>query len=458
MRMSRREKTKPRTATRFAGAALLLLVSLIASPAGAQLFNPQLATLANGAQLVVIENHRTPAVELMVYYKVGAADEEAGRTGLAHYLEHLMFKGTTTRRPGEFTELITKNGGQFNAFTTDDYTAYHETISADRLALVMELEADRMANLVIDEATAKPELQVVLEERRMRVENQPSALMWERVSATLFTLHPYRNPTIGWPEQVAALTADEARSFHERWYAPNNAIILVAGDVTMATVRPLADKFFGSIAARPVPKRERLSEPAPLTARSVEFESDRVRQPQWSRLYHAPVYRTAKDNAAFALQVLAEILGGGETSRLYKRLVVTDRLANSAYASYDPTARDYGIFSVSANARDASISRNAIEAAMQGELRLIREKGVSETELKDAIGRMRASATYARDSLGTGARLIGAALATDSAIENVEQWPARIAAVTVSQVNDAAKAILKDDVAVTSWLKPAPQS
>jgi zinc protease len=439
-------------------AALTLIGWLAAAaPGAAKVFGPTSFKLANGLEVVVITNMRAPIVTQMVWYHVGAADEPRGKSGIAHYLEHLMFKGTDQVKPGEFSRVIAQNGGRDNAFTTHDYTGYYQNVASDRLALVMRLEADRMANLRLTEAVARPELDVVLEERRMRTDNDPSAKLYEQAEAALFIHHPYGTPVIGWEPEIRALDYQDALAFYRTWYAPNNATLVIAGAVTADEVKPLAEQYYGPIPARPVPARVRVTEPEHVAAARLEMTSDRVRQPSWSRRYQAPSHHAGDTQFAYPLEVLAEILGGGETSRLNRALVVDQKVAASAGADYDVTALDLGTFSIFASPPPGG-EITALERAVEAEVRRVCDTGVTEDELARAKLRLQATTVYALDSLTTGARTIGAALATGSTVDDVEAWPDRIGAVTAEQVRDAARAVLKDDTAVTSLLKPARTS
>ncbi len=435
-------------------AALAVLVPLSSRAA---VFDPTTFTLPNGMQVVVVENHRVPIVSHMVWYRVGAADEPAGKSGIAHFLEHLMFKGTPDLAPGEFSKVIARNGGRDNAFTSSDYTAYFQNIAADRLELVMRMEADRMRNLILDDANVRAELKVVQEERRSRTDNSPSALLHERMEAALFLNHPYRRPIIGWPGEIAGLTREDALAFYGRWYAPNNAILVVAGDVKPAEVKALADKYYGPLKPEALAPRLRDEEPPQAGARRVELKDARVRQPSWSRQHVAPSYHGATDKAEpYALQVLAEILGGGATSRLYKSLVVEQGLAASASAWYEPEALDFATFGIGASPRPG-IAMDKLEAAIVKEITRVAAEGVREEEVARAKQRLKANVTYARDSLHTAARALGEALTTGQTVADVEAWPERIAAITTAQVTAAATKVLNEQASVTGLLMPAAQ-
>lgn len=441
--------------------AALLMAAAPPTVAPAGVFNPETFTLANGMRVVVIPNHRAPVVSHMVWYKAGAADEPPGKSGVAHFLEHLMFKGTEKVPGRRFSETVARNGGQENAFTSADYTGYYQNVAKDRLGLVMGLEADRMVNLALDESDVGTERDVILEERRSRVDNEPTARLREQMRAALYMNHPYGTPIIGWEHEIRALTRADAMDWYRRYYAPNNAILVVAGDVTADQVRPLAETHYGAIPARRLAPRRRPVEPPHHAPRQVTLQSPRVRQPLWMRSYLAPSYRSGATEHAYALEILAEILGGNATSRLYRGLVVERALAASAWAHYDPDNLDLAEFSVSLSPRPggpAPESLAELAAAYEGLIADLLENGVSEDEVARAKSRMRAQAIYARDGLGTGARVLGRALAIGRTVEDVESWPERIAAVSVDQVNRAARAVFVDRRSVTGLLLPKPAS
>jgi zinc protease len=450
----------PSALIRRLGAALLgfcLWLGVAAGAAQAEgVFHPKVFTLDNGLMVVVIQNDRAPIVTHMVWYKVGAADEVQGKSGIAHFLEHLMFKGTDTVKPGEFSAIVGRIGGRENAFTTEDYTAYFQNVSADHLETVMKLEADRMAHLRLTDAQVASEREVVLEERRMRTDNSPSSMLYEQAHAALFQNSPYGRPVIGWEHEIRQLNTKDALAWYHRYYAPNNAVLIVAGDVTVEKVRALAQKYYGPVARRDVPVRARPQEPPQKAARRVELRDPRVREPRWSRTYLAPSYNAGEKQYAYALQILAEIMGGGPTSRLYKGLVVDRPVATSAGAGYDGTAFGLGTFYFHVSPRQGT-DVAAAEAAMQAEIDKVLKDGVTEDEVKRAIERMQSAAIYARDDLSTGARVIGSALATGRTVADVEAWPDRIGAVTVAEVDAAARLVFDERQSVTSVLLPAPR-
>jgi zinc protease len=292
-------------------------------------------TLDNGLELVVIPDHRAPVVTHMVWYKVGSADEVAGKSGIAHFLEHLMFKGTSKYKNDEFSSAVVEIGGTENAFTSADYTAYYQRITPDILEPIMGFEADRMENLTLTEETVLPERDVILEERRSRIDTKPSAILGESLSATLYQNHRYGIPVIGWFHEMEQLSKDDAIAFYNKFYTPNNAIVIVAGDVEAQVVKALAEKTYGKVARRAEPgKRQRVKEPRPRTHRSVELYDNKVTTPSWQRMYLVPSYQSGEPLEAEALDILSQILGNGSTSRLYKKLIVENKIAANVGAYY----------------------------------------------------------------------------------------------------------------------------
>ncbi len=431
-------------------AAFVLLASVAAH---AEVFNPKTFTLKNGMQVVVASNHRVPVVTHMVWYKVGAADERPGESGLAHFLEHLMFKGTKTMEPGEFSRILARNGGKQNAFTSHDYTGYYQTVAKSRLELVMRLEADRMTNLLLTKEAIEPERLVILEERRMRIGNDPSAVLREHVDATLYMNHPYGRPVIGWEHEIRKLTPDALTSFYKRWYAPNNAVLVVGGDITAEELKPLAEKYYGVIPPVSLPPRIRPAEPPQKAARRVTLADSQVRQPVWSISYLAPSYQSGATRHAYALEVMADALGG-LAGQLHQFLVVERGLAISAGVRYDPSPMGPTSVVFWATPRPG-ISMEDLEDAVMGKIGRLREDGIAQGEVERAKRAMMARAVYARDSLSGGAWTLGGALSRGLTIDHVESWPLRIAKVTARDVKAALRAVIDPAHSVTSWLLPA---
>ncbi len=414
--------------------------------------------LRNGLKLVVIPDHRAPVVTHMVWYRVGAADEPAGKSGLTHFLEHLMFKGTDKVPAGEFTRIVKRHGGQDNAFTTADNTAYFQRIAKENLGLVMRLEADRMQNLKLTSKDVETEREVIKEERRMRTENNPRALFAERLNAALFVAHPYRRPIVGWMDDVRRLRLSDAMAFYRKYYTPANAIVVVAGDVEPGEVLKLAEKHYGSlINTAPKAERVRTREPRPLAARRVVMRDARVKAPIIQRMYVAPAYPRAKKGEAHALEVFAQAFGEGATSLLYRRLVVGERIATWAGAWYDGNNRDYGTIGIYATPAPG-VSMERLEARLDALIGEVLEKGLPEKDVKRAANALVAEATYALDSQFYLARMVGDALTTGSSLADIREWEARILKVTPERAVAAARAVMRPENSVTGLLLKAEPS
>ncbi|WP_221930669.1 M16 family metallopeptidase [Paracoccus marinus] len=414
-------------------------------------------TLDNGLQAVVIEDHRAPVVVQMVWYRIGSADEVAGKTGLAHYLEHLMFKGTDTLAPGELSKTVTANGGSDNAFTSYDFTTYFQRIAADRLPLVMRMEADRMANLRIGEDDWQAERQVVLEERAQRTDSDPSALFGEEVSAVQYYNHPYGRPVIGWRAEMEGLTRADALDWYDRHYAPNAAVLVVAGDVTLDQVKALAQEYYGPIAAKPTAERApRPQEPAQRADRRIEMADPRVPQPVLTRSVMAPERNAGDQKTAAALSVLAELLGGSaQTSVLGRELMLTGK-AVYAGASYDGLAVDPTTFALTV-APAPGVSQDDAERLLDEAVAKFLREGPDPAALERVRTGLRAARIYEQDSAHGRAYDYGQGLAVGLTVDDVNDWPDLLAQVTSEDVMAAAALVLNDARGVTSWLLPAAE-
>jgi len=411
-------------------------------------------TLSNGMQVVVIPDHRAPVVTHMVWYRVGAADEPRGKSGIAHFLEHLMFKSTEKIASGEFSRIVSRMGGQDNAFTSQDATAYFQRIHKDRLGEVMAMEADRMVNLRLTEHEVLTERDVILEERRSRVENNPQAVLDEQMNAVLYYSHTYGIPVIGWEHEIARLTREDALSFYKHHYAPNNAILVVSGDVTPEEVRRLAEETYGKIPANPeIKPRVRPMDPEQRAARRVELKDPRAGKPSVQRYYVTPSYVTAKPGEAEALDLLMKIAGSGATSRLYQKLVATDKIASSAGGWYGGSSMDFGKIAVYAIPADG-VSLETVEKAIDEVLADIIENGVTEAELARAKKAYLAEYVYESDNQATLARRYGWGLVVGRTVEDIEAWPERIAKVTLDDIKMAARRYLDPRRSVTGTLIP----
>ena len=429
--------------------AALATPSLAAEPTGAKISD---FTLTNGLELIVIPDHRAPVVTHMIWYKVGAADETPGKSGLAHFLEHLMFKGTVKNPTGLFSQVVAHVGGQENAFTSSDYTAFYQRVPSEQLKIVMEFEADRMTGLQLTDQVVLPERDVILEEQNQRVANNPRARLGEQIDAALFLNHPYGRPVIGWRHEMEQLARDDAIGFYRRFYAPNDAVVVIAGDVEPESARKLADETYGKVARhKNILPRQRPQEPPPVAVRSLTLADPHVEQPVLQRAYLVPSFHTAKPGQSEALEVLAHVLGSGSNSRLYRALVVDKRVAVSAGASYDSSALDMSKLSVFVAPRQG-VSLPQLEADADAVLADVIGKGVSTEELERSKSSMIADAVYAQDNQVSMARWYGTSVMTGATVNDVRHWPERIRAVTAEEVQDAARHWLDKRRSVTGYL------
>lgn len=409
-------------------------------------------SLENGLEAVVIEDHRSPAVTHMIWYRAGAADEPPGKSGVAHFLEHLLFLGTETLEPGEFSKTVAENGGTDNAFTSYDYTAYHQRIASDRLDIVMRMEADRMRNLRLDESDILNEREVILEERSQRVDNNPSSLFSEQRRAALYLNHPYSIPVIGWRHEMEGLELEDALEFYRKYYAPNNAVLVVAGDVTPDEVKRLAELHYGKLEPTPgLGPRNRTSEPPQLSERRLLFSDPKISQPYLARTYLAPERNPGDQKPAASLSLLAEVLGGsGLTSVLGEELQLKRETAVYTSASYSGTSLDKTGFSlVVVPAQDVSLEE--AERAMDETIESFLEKGVEPGHLERIKTQIRASEIYARDSSAGLARKYGVALSVGLTVEDVESWLDTLQSVTEEDVMQAARMVFDRRKSVTGW-------
>jgi zinc protease len=410
-------------------------------------------TLDNGLDVVVIPDRRVPVVTHMVWYRNGSADDPLGQSGIAHFLEHLMFKGTEKHPAGEFSKMVSALGGQENAFTSFDYTAYFQRVAREHLKTMMMFEADRMTNLLLDEAVVGPERDVVLEERRMRVETDPAAQLSEAMAASLFVHHPYGIPIIGWMHEIECLNREHALGYYRRFYTPENAILVVAGDVTEEEVRRLAEETYGRIAPRgDRPVRFRPREPEPRAARHITIADPKVEQPTMQRLYLTPSCRTASGRDCYSLELLAEVMGGGPTSYLYRKLVMERGIAVNAGAWYMSSAMEDTRFSIYAVPAQG-ISLTALEEAVDEVLKAAPAEAFDLDSIERAKTRLVAETIYSTDSQSSLARIYGSALAIGETIEEVRRWPTEIEAVIRNDLASSAERFLVPARSVTGYLQ-----
>lgn len=443
--------------TRFARLALACLILALAGALPLRASDKVTGfALKNGMQVVVIEDHRAPAVVNMVWYKVGAADEKPGVSGIAHFLEHLMFKGTDKMKAGELSATVAAQGGSDNAFTSWDYTGYYQRVAADRLGLMMQMEADRMRHLKLTPEVVKTERDVILEERSQRIDSNAGALFAEQMRAAQFLNSPYGIPIIGWRQEMEKLTREEALSFYRTYYAPNNAILVVAGDVTPEKARALAEANFGPLKPTPnLPPRARPQEPPQLAARHLSMSDSRVADPYLRRTYLAPNRKPGDQKEAAALTVLADLLGGSaQTSVLARALQFDAHVALYTGTSYDSTSLDpstFGITLVPAK----GVSLQEAETALDKTLATFLKTGPDPEELARIKTEIRASQIYGQDNVQGLARRYGAALAVGLSLKDVKDWPDVLESVTADDVMAAARAVLVPAHSVTGYLTPA---
>jgi zinc protease len=442
--------------------AFAAALTALALPVAAQTGDDSVTTftLPNGMEAVVIEDNRAPVVVHMVWYDVGAADEPPGKSGIAHYLEHLMFKGTDTLEPGEFSEVVAAQGGTDNAFTSQDYTGYFQRVAADRLGLMMEMEADRMTNLSLDSDAFLTERNVVLEERAQRTGSSPGALFGEQRMAAQYLNHPYSVPVIGWEHEIETLTLQDALEFYEQFYAPNNATLVVAGDVDPAEVERLALEHYGPIPANPdLAPRARPAEPPQLSPRRLTMEDGRVSNPYVIRTYLAPERDAGAQEEAAALSLLAQVLGGSsQTSIMGRTLEQEEGVALYTTAFYSGTSLDDTTFGMLVMPVPGRTLEQA-EADMDRMIETLLSEGIDDAQLERIKGQARASEIYGRDSLQGRAREYGVAITSGLTIEDVRDWPAILEATTEEDILAAAERLFDPARSVTGYLtRPEPEA
>jgi zinc protease len=414
------------------------------------------AQLENGLEVLVIQDRRAPVVTHMIYYKNGSADDPVGKSGIAHFLEHLMFKGTQKHPKGQFSEIVAGLGGQENAFTSYDYTAYYQRVAKDHLGAMMAIESDRMTGLVLDDSEVASERDVVIEERKMRTDSDPAAQLQESLLATLYVHHPYGTPVIGWGHEIEGLAREDALSYYRSFYRPDNALLIVAGDVEPDDVMALAKTHYGVVprGGANALTRNRVREPEAKASRLVQLADAKVEQPMAQRAYIVPSHQTAQGNEAFALEVFSQILGGGTTSRLYRELVVNQQIAVSAGSWYWNDALDMGQFGAYAVPNEG-ITLQALDEAIDTVIASFMANPVSDRELDRAKTRLIADMIYAQDSQAYLARIYGSTLTTGGNVSDVQLWPERIRAITMADLQGVGAKYLARKRAVIGHLLQA---
>jgi zinc protease len=412
-------------------------------------------TLDNGLRVIVQEDHRAPVMVSQVWYRAGSMDEFNGTTGVAHVLEHMMFRGTKDVPSGEFSKKIAAAGGRENAFTSRDHTAYFQQMQKDRLELSMQLEADRMANLVISDELFAKEIQVVMEERRLRTDDQPQSVVYEHLMAAAYQTHPYRRPIIGWMDDLQHMTGQDARDWYARWYAPNNATLVVAGDVQADAVIALAKKYFGVLPAHTLPVRKPQDEPAQVGSKRIVVKAP-AKLPYLLMAWHAPTLKDwQKDTTPYALQILAGVLSGNDSARLQKSLVKTQQVAVNTSAGYDAVARGPGMFMIDATPAPGK-SVAALEQAIRSEIERVQRDGISAAELARVKAQVIAGEVYQRDSLFYQAMQLGEYAIAGLPPEALAHRVDKLRSVTAQEVQTAAQQWLINDQLSVAELDPQP--
>lgn len=412
-------------------------------------------SLENGLEVIVIEDDRIPAVSHNLIFEYGAADDPRGKSGLAHYMEHMLFQGTKRLKPNEYSKYIASKGGKNNAFTTADYTGYWVNIAKENLPLVMELEADRWQNLQSSDKEFAKERNVILEERNSRVENNPGALFAEQMNAALYLHHPYGRPIIGWKNEMESLSKADVMDYYQRFHTPQNALLILSGDISKSHAKMLAEKYYGPIPARGERVKTRLAEPPQLAARRLEMAHERVRRTEWSKAYVTPSYSwKGQENAAhfIPLMIADYLLGGSKTSRLYQLLVEKKRLAESVSASFNPFRKGPGEFELNVVPVKAE-SLAEIEKLIEAEFKKLQQNPPSEEELNRAKTQLLASNIYLRDGLQSLAQVMAHLAMIGLPLDYYFNWEEKIEAVTAQQVSDSLK-LLDENYSVTGVLRP----
>ena len=422
---------------------------------GAALANPFETTLKNGLRVIVKEDHRAPTVVHMVWYHVGSIDEVDGASGVAHVLEHMMFKGTPTVGPGEFNKRVAAAGGRDNAFTNRDYTAYFQQVPKEKLPEMMELEADRMRHLNVDAKEFAQEIKVVMEERRMRTDDNPESKLFEQMNAVAFQAHPYRRPVIGWMNDLEVMTAADAKAWYDTWYVPNNAYVVISGDVDHKEAFALAEKYYGPLEGRALPPRRDQVEPRQEGIRRITVKAP-AELPTLMMAYKAPILRDVdKDSEPYALEMLAAVLDGHDAARFNKKLVREDKVALSAGISYDSSARGPGMIYLSGTPAEGKTVAD-LETALRGEIARVQKEGVSEAELKRAKAQLIAGQVYKLDSMFGQAMEIGSIESTGLSYRKVERMLEKLQKVTAKEIQAVASKYFNDDALTVGVLDPQP--
>ena len=436
---------------------LLLVVPVLFGSIHAQAAQPitNEFKLDNGLKIIVREDHRAPVVVVQVWYLTGGMDEFNGTSGVAHVLEHMMFKGTNDVPAGQFSKTISANAGKDNAFTNRDYTTYFEQLRNDKLELALKLEADRMVNLNITDEEFAKEIRVVMEERRLRTEDKAHSIVYEQLLANVYNAHPYGRPVIGFMNDLENMKAADARAWYKTWYAPNNATLVIAGDVDSNEVLTLAQKYFGPLKARPLPERKPQTEPEQLGIKRIIVKAA-AQLPYLAMAYHAPVLRdAAKDWEPYALQILVGILDGNESARLNKQLVRDSRIASQAGAGYDAIERGPGMLLIDGTPSDGKTVAE-LETAIREQLDKIKSEGVTQEELQRVKSQIIAGQVFGLDSMFGQAMQIGRTENAGFSWRDLDVMLEKLKTVTADQVKQVAEKYIQDDHLTVAVLDPQP--
>jgi zinc protease len=410
--------------------------------------------LDNGMQVIVIENHIVPAVTQMVVYKIGAAHEKKGKSGIAHVLEHMLFKSTDKLKSGEFSKIVAQYGGNDNAYTTKDFTAYHQSISKDKLELVMEMEADRMKNLNFTQEEFDKEIQVVLEERNMRIENSPRNVLIEKMQTALFENHPYGTQVIGLREDIENLSRPDAFNFYKKYYSPNNAILIVSGDITIDEIKPLAEKYYGTISKQEIDKTKVPTKlPTKYWSKTVKHSDSKVQGAEIIYYYEVPSLNTDKSEYGYPLVLLSHILGSGNTSILYQSLVIKQEIAAYSGANYDDISLGPSIFSIHI-IPNQNISLERVEKLFDKEIKNLIEKGINKNDLERAKNELITAAIYARDGISPMANIYGTVVGTGISPEYINNWGDNLNSVSIEDINNAIELVFNESPKIIGKLLP----
>lgn len=440
---------------RFMG-QVILLGGLCVSSVWSGLYNPKTFTLDNGLQVVVLENHRSPIVAQFLWFKVGSCDDPLGTSGIAHYLEHLRFKGPKGSASGEIMRRVEEVGGMQNATTSYDFTNFYQIVAKGHLERVMQLESERLGKLQTLPEQATAELKVVQEERRMRTDNEPTARFSEALDSLFYRTSPYRIPIIGWPEEIAKLTLEDARAFYTHWYAPSNAILFLVGDVSLEEAKKLANKYYAPLPKRPVPVRKRLEEVFPLYGHTrFTYPAKDIQVPLLVRVYPAPNYEQAMTSGRYAAEVLENMLGAQPTGYVYQQLVEKQKMASSTNVDYNHYVRTQGTLGFMLQPTQKT-SLEALEKALDGCLASFAKEGLTQEAMEKAKSRMLAGLEIERDSPLAGVNHLGYGLVMGIPLEELDQWDKKIEAVTLEQVKALFHRIVSDETHLTGLLVPPP--